>query len=295
MKKVVLILCLIFIASFVLAVPSIPNVFSGIVTYSEDSETSLTGYDVSCSINGYALGIVGQIGEDNIYSVMVDPQGRTGEITFYIGGVEASPRAEYEMGEFTELDLTIYEMPSYAMCGNGIQEPGEQCDGADLGIGTCENVLGILGATGTLSCTDYCTFDYVNCSAPYCGDGICNNGETCSTCPGDCGACPSSSSSSSGSSSGGGGGSSSSSSGSGVINLNTSNNDNEVITLDFEQENQEEILEEETQEDTNARVTGGVIGTGTGGSLIIIGIILVIVIIVLVVASKKKSYKNAKE
>ena len=26
-------------------------------------------------------------------------------------------------------------------------------------------------------------------SAPYCGDGDCNNGETCATCPGDCGTC----------------------------------------------------------------------------------------------------------
>jgi hypothetical protein len=34
-----------------------------------------------------------------------------------------------------------------------------------------------------------------NCSAtvtpaPYCGDKTCNNGETCTTCPGDCGVCP---------------------------------------------------------------------------------------------------------
>jgi sporulation protein YlmC with PRC-barrel domain len=27
-------------------------------------------------------------------------------------------------------------------------------------------------------------------SSPYCGDGICNNEETCLTCPGDCGTCP---------------------------------------------------------------------------------------------------------
>jgi hypothetical protein len=26
--------------------------------------------------------------------------------------------------------------------------------------------------------------------APYCGDATCNNGETCNTCPTDCGACP---------------------------------------------------------------------------------------------------------
>lgn len=27
-------------------------------------------------------------------------------------------------------------------------------------------------------------------SAPYCGDSVCNGGETCSSCPQDCGACP---------------------------------------------------------------------------------------------------------
>jgi hypothetical protein len=35
---------------------------------------------------------------------------------------------------------------------------------------------------------------YINVSLlpppPYCGDGICNNGETCSSCPEDCGPCP---------------------------------------------------------------------------------------------------------
>ena len=41
----------------------------------------------------------------------------------------------------------------------------------------------------------------------YCGDGICNGGETCSSCTGDCGACPASSG---GGGSGGGGGSESS-------------------------------------------------------------------------------------
>lgn len=54
----------------------------------------------------------------------------------------------------------------------------------------------------------------------YCGDGTCNNGETCSSCQADCGACPPSnpdtgSSGSSGGSSGGGGGGAAPSGGSG--------------------------------------------------------------------------------
>ena len=49
-------------------------------------------------------------------------------------------------------------------------------------------------------------------TGPYCGDGSCNNGESCSSCETDCGSCSSSSSSSSSSSGGGGGGGGSSSS-----------------------------------------------------------------------------------
>ncbi len=44
------------------------------------------------------------------------------------------------------------------------------------------------------------TFDVTSATGPFCGDGSCNGGETCSSCPADCGSC------SSGSSSGGGGG-----------------------------------------------------------------------------------------
>ena len=41
------------------------------------------------------------------------------------------------------------------------------------------------------SCSS-CSSDCGSCPAPtpYCGDGICNNGETCATCPSDCGTCP---------------------------------------------------------------------------------------------------------
>jgi hypothetical protein len=49
------------------------------------------------------------------------------------------------------------------------------------------------------------TFSVVG-SAPYCGDGSCNNGETCSSCSSDCGVCTSGGGDGGGSSRGGGGG-----------------------------------------------------------------------------------------
>lgn len=75
-----------------------------------------------------------------------------------------------------------------ACCGNGVVDPGEQCDGSNLGGATCSSVMGA-GYTGSLSCSN-CSFVTSGCSPPpSCGDGSCNGSETCSTCPQDCGNC----------------------------------------------------------------------------------------------------------
>lgn len=51
------------------------------------------------------------------------------------------------------------------VCGNGVQEPGEQCDGADLnGVECSDN-----GWTGTLMCSPICTFNWGTCDIP---DGV---------------------------------------------------------------------------------------------------------------------------
>jgi cysteine-rich repeat protein len=71
---------------------------------------------------------------------------------------------------------------SSAQCGGSQTCVGNVCTNpsAYCGDGTCNN-----GETCS-TCSDDCG----SCSpSAYCGDGTCNNGETCSTCSDDCGSC----------------------------------------------------------------------------------------------------------
>ena len=67
------------------------------------------------------------------------------------------------------------------VCGNGVAEMGEDCDGGDLGGETCVS-LGFGG--GTLACAGNCTFDTSGCFE--CGDGTCEGSEDCENCSADC-------------------------------------------------------------------------------------------------------------
>jgi cysteine-rich repeat protein len=79
------------------------------------------------------------------------------------------------------------------LCGNGQEDPGEACDGGDLGEQTCAS-LG--SGSGTLACRPDCQgFDFSGCSGPaYCGNGVMDaeHGEACdaggqtATCDLDC-------------------------------------------------------------------------------------------------------------
>lgn len=67
------------------------------------------------------------------------------------------------------------------ICGNGIVEKGETCDGSDWGsITSCED-LGFIG--GELRCGSDCKFDTSSCKTrePICGNGIIEEGEQCET------------------------------------------------------------------------------------------------------------------
>ncbi len=75
-------------------------------------------------------------------------------------------------------------------CGNGIIDPGEECDGADTNGETC---ISQGYYAGTLICTASCTFSLNSCaSSGMCGDGVIQSayevceganmgGRTCST------------------------------------------------------------------------------------------------------------------
>ena len=55
------------------------------------------------------------------------------------------------------------------MCGNGVVDPGEQCDATDLDGQTCYSV-GYHG--GTLACFSHnCMFDTSDCTMALCGNG----------------------------------------------------------------------------------------------------------------------------
>ncbi len=60
------------------------------------------------------------------------------------------------------------------VCGNGVMEPGESCDGTDIpeweDVSGCEFVTGVYEARGSLSCNDDCTINSDDCN--WCGDEV---------------------------------------------------------------------------------------------------------------------------
>ena len=63
------------------------------------------------------------------------------------------------------------------VCGNGIKDQTEQCDGAALNNQSCTG-LGFAG--GTLACNNSCQFNTASCTAAaQCGNGAINAGEQC--------------------------------------------------------------------------------------------------------------------
>jgi cysteine-rich repeat protein len=68
------------------------------------------------------------------------------------------------------------------MCGNGIREGGEQCDGTQFwnNQNSCQQYNGIIYSGGTLGCNNDCTYDASNCAlSANCGNGNLDQGEGC--------------------------------------------------------------------------------------------------------------------
>jgi hypothetical protein len=62
------------------------------------------------------------------------------------------------------------------VCGNAVVDPGEDCDGTDLGAGTC---MSEVQRGGTLRCNADCTFDVTECTLASCGNNVVEEGESC--------------------------------------------------------------------------------------------------------------------
>ncbi len=63
-------------------------------------------------------------------------------------------------------------------CGNGVLDPGEECDGANLGGETCATVS-TSKPSGVLACGPTCFFDLSGCTTPFCGNGLREGIEEC--------------------------------------------------------------------------------------------------------------------
>ncbi len=66
------------------------------------------------------------------------------------------------------------------VCGDGVVQDGETCDGDDLDGETCQSLF---GQEGTLGCSDTCVYDDSGCHV--CGDRQIDPGEDCDTLPMD--------------------------------------------------------------------------------------------------------------
>ena len=96
---------------------------------------------------------------------------------YFSAGVEEHFR---RFGDDPESPPPLPPPPPAPFCGDGSVDPGEACDGADLGGQTCQ-ALGFDG--GILACNAGCDFDTSGCTnqppPPVCGNGVLEPGEEC--------------------------------------------------------------------------------------------------------------------
>ena len=84
------------------------------------------------------------------------------------------------LSDCSNFDVSECVMSTPEMCGNGVLDPGEDCDGELLSGYTCKSILGP-GAEGKLKCSYTCrSFDLSECTpSETCGNGARSFNEAC--------------------------------------------------------------------------------------------------------------------
>lgn len=74
-------------------------------------------------------------------------------------------KADGSCSDSTSFDVKCTAAPDAGLCGNGVIDSGEDCDGSDLGGATCASATMNALPSGALSCAADCKFDVSNCSS----------------------------------------------------------------------------------------------------------------------------------
>ena len=93
---------------------------------------------------------------------------RTARSRTVVAGGGGQPRASRRSVVRRTGPFRIFVNDVEQRCGNGVAEPGEECDGNDLHGNSCEDIgLGV----GDLACGRSCRYDRSDCSPPGCKGG----------------------------------------------------------------------------------------------------------------------------
>jgi hypothetical protein len=112
---------------------------------------------------------------DDRTSIHASPGGNTLLVKFIGDGETFADAAGGLTIRQVSHDASAAQIAVAMNCGNGVLDPGEECDAANLGGATCG------GCAGTPTCTSACRIDLAGCT-----NGVCDATETCATCPADC-------------------------------------------------------------------------------------------------------------
>lgn len=138
------------------------GVAQGMNGFSLSEGMAQTGYGGPCPPVGESHHYVFHlfaIEESSVDLVTLADTSGDGIIT--VGEVNAAADAD----QFTIVATTTLTglYPDLSVCGNGVVEETEQCDGTDVGGNSCTSMTEEFFIGGTLGCTEQCTFDMSAC------------------------------------------------------------------------------------------------------------------------------------